>query len=401
MRSVASRPRRDAELAAEMKILHVTPALAEEASGPSYTVRRTCESLVEVGHDVTLAALDWGPLSAPPAFLRMFPLGAGPRRLGRSPAMNRWLHVACSSGDVEIIHNHGMWQMNAIYPAWAARAGDVPLVWSPRGCFSKWAMRHGSFYKKPFWRLLQHPALRRTACFHATAESEYLDIRRLGFRQPVCVIPNGIDLPPLCEREPAASRTLLFLGRIHVVKGLENLVHAWARVEAGFPEWSLRIVGGDDGYHGSDGHLEALRSRVRDLAVRRVEFVPGRYGEAKFREYRNADLYVLPSFSENFGVTVAESLTMETPVITTHGTPWGGLEQQAAGWWIGIGADPLEQCLREALSRPPQVLAEMGRHGRSWMSREYAWPQIADRLADVYAWVVDRSRPEPPTIRLD
>ncbi len=383
-----------------MNLLHVTPALAEEASGPSYTVRRTCESLIELGHDVTLAALDWAPLASPPPFLRTFPLGFGPRRLGRSPAMNRWLRHACSSGGVEIIHNHGMWQMNAIYPAWAARSGDVPLVWSPRGCFSKWAMRHGSFFKKPFWRLLQHSALQRTACFHATSESEYRDIRRLGFKQPVCVIPNGIDLPPLFARQPTAHRTLLFLGRIHVVKGLENLLHAWAAVEGDFPEWALRIVGGDEGYHGSDGYLESLQSLARGLDLRRIEFVPPKYGEAKLREYRNAHLYVLPSFTENFGVTAAEALAMETPVIASRGTPWAGLEQQVAGWWIDIGAEPLADCLRNALARPAKDLNDMGRRGRSWMHSEYSWSQIASRLAEAYAWVADPSRTKPHSVHV-
>jgi len=384
-----------------MKLIHVTAAISEEASGPTYSVTRLCESLEERGHDVTLAALDWAPLAHPPDFLRAFPLAAGPRRLGRSPEMSRWLRRACAEGAVDVIHNHGMWQMNSVYPAWAAAARGVPLVWSPRGCFAPWAMRHGSWFKKPFWALLQHPALRRTTCFHATAESEYRDIRRLGFRQPVCIVPNGIDLPPHEKREQADRRTLLFLGRLHVVKGLENLLRAWAMVEEEFPEWQLRIVGDDAGYHGSDGYRAALESLATALRLQRIEFVGARYGADKFREYRHADLYVLPSFTENFAVTVAEALAAETPAIVSQGAPWPGLPEKGAGWWIAIGAEPLAACLREALARPRDELAAMGRRGRAWMESEFSWSRVAATMSEIYDWLRTPAGAAPPTVRLD
>ena len=384
-----------------MRLVHVTPAVTEEASGPTYSVKRLCESLAGSSQDVTLAALDWSPLARRPSLLKTFPLAAGPRRLGRSPAMNRWLHQACARGVVDIIHNHGMWQMNAVYPAWAAAATGVPLVWSPRGCFAPWAMRHGSWCKRPFWALLQNPALRQAACFHATAESEYRDIRRLGFRQPVCVVPNGIDLPPLLAKEHRDRRTLLFLGRLHAVKGLENLLRAWAVVEHEFPDWQLRIVGDDTGYHGSNGYrarLEALSLRLR---VQRVGFTEPRFGVDKVREYRNADLYVLPSLTENFAITVAEALSVETPVIVSQGAPWPGLPKKGAGWWVEVGDEPLVHCLRDALARPREQLAEMGRRGREWMAQDFSWSAVAATMASTYEWLLQRGGPVPPALRVD
>lgn len=384
-----------------MRLVHITPALSEEASGPSYSVKRLCEALGEQGHDVTLAALDWAPIERPPAFLRTFPLAVGPRRLGRSPAMNRWLHSLCAEGAADVVHDHGMWQMNAIYPAWATATGGVPLVWSPRGSFAPWAMRHGSWFKKPFWSLVQHPALRRATCFHATAESEYRDIRRLGFRQPVCIIPNGIDLPPLVDREPENRRTLLFLGRLHAVKGLGNLLRAWAAVEPDFTDWQLRIVGDDAGYHGSNGHRAELESLASALGLQRVEFVGPRYGADKFREYRNADLYVLPSFTENFAITVAEALAMETPAVVSRGAPWPGLPEKGAGWWVEIGAQPLADCLRAALACPRAELAAMGRRGRAWMECDFSWSTVAGTMAQTYEWLSRLGGTPPPSVRVD
>ncbi len=132
-----------------MRIIHIVPAISGEASGPSYSVKRLCEELAHLGHKVTLVTLDWEPMSSPPPFVKTFPLGFGPRRLGRSPAMLQWLKKQVSLNLVDIIHNHGSWQMNAIYPGKNnKRKNDVKLVVSPRGALSEWALRHWIKTKK-------------------------------------------------------------------------------------------------------------------------------------------------------------------------------------------------------------------------------------------------------------
>lgn len=229
-----------------MRIIHIVPAIAEEASGPSYSVVRLCESLIAQGQEVTLAALDWSPLPSPQPFLKTFPLGIGPRRLGCSPAMKEWLSKTAQAGAVDLLHNHSLWMMPNVYPGWLAKRHGVPLIVSPRGTLSEWAMHSGSTIKRVFWPWVQKPALAATTCFHATAESEYDDIRRMGFRQPVAVIPNGIDIPKRWPKTPSQSCTLLFLGRIHPKKGIDVLLHAWRAVMNRFPDWDLQIIGPDN-----------------------------------------------------------------------------------------------------------------------------------------------------------
>src|SRR5262249_8126850 len=124
--------------AADMQLIHTVPAISEEAMGPSYSVLRLCESLIPEGHDVSLAVLDWTPMVSAPPFVKTFPLGLGPRRLGRSPQMQRWLTERARSRCVEIIHNHSLWMMPNVYPGVAARRYKVPLVVSPRGTLSYW-----------------------------------------------------------------------------------------------------------------------------------------------------------------------------------------------------------------------------------------------------------------------
>lgn len=372
-----------------MRVIHVVPAITEEASGPSYSVVRLCQSLIEAGEDLTLAALDWSPLPSMPAFMKVFPLGVGPRRLGRSPGMSRWLMGETTAGRVNVVHSHGMWQMNAVYPGWVAKGRNTKLVVSPRGAFSTWAMNYGSQFKRIFWPLLQRPALVQASCFHATAESEYEDIRRLGFKQPVAIIPNGIDVPEFTQKKPRDFRTLLFLGRIHPKKGVDVLLRAWAGVMDRFPDWQLLVVGTDTGYGEQGGYFERMEALAEKLKLKRTKFVGPLYGEAKWSAYREADLFVLPTHSENFGITVAEALAAGTPAIVTKGAPWQGLQTYGSGWWIDMGVDALVACLEEAMGKSREELARYGINGREWMICGFSWHSLGKKMDQTYRWLID------------
>lgn len=384
-----------------VRSIHVIPAVSEAASGPTYFVMRLGATLSSMGDQAVIAALDWAPLAAAPGFLKTFPVGWGPRRLGRSPVLSRWLHDQCSGGHVDLVHNHGMWQLNSLYPAWSKKNSVARLVSSPHGSFSPWAMEHGSKAKRVFWPLLQRPALNKVDCFHATAHAEYHDIRRLGFRQPVAIIPIGIDLSPVADRGLSALRTLLFLGRVHPVKGLDNLLAAWRLVQDHYPAWQLVIAGGDDGYYGSSGYLQTIHRQAADLGLVRLKFAGPLYGQEKMAAYANADLFVLPSYTENFAVTVAEALANQIPCIVSKGAPWPEIVKHRAGWWIDIGVEPLAHCLTEAMSLSPTQLAEMGHRGREWMERDFSWDSIGTKMAGTYRWLCDQSLPVPPWVRLD
>jgi glycosyltransferase involved in cell wall biosynthesis len=364
-------------------ILHALSAMDHEGSGPSYSVPRLCESMIAAGVPTKLAVLDWVPGIEAPPYVERFPLSRGPRRLGRSPAMARWLIEQVKAGAVEIIHNHGLWMMPNVYPGQVARKYSVPLVVSPRGTLSEWAFDSGSRLKQVIWPLLQKPSLAATTCFHATALSEYEDIRRRGFRQPVAVIPNGIDIPDLLPKAAKDHRDLLFLGRVHPKKGLDMLLPAWRAVQHRFPDWQLKIAGPDNG-----GYLAKMQRLAAELSLERVEFSGALLGEQKWHAYRQADLFVLPTYSENFGMTVAEALAAGTPAIVSKGAPWSGLPQRQAGWWIDIGLDPLVASLEEALAQPAKTLLAYGQYGRKWMEEEYSWSHIGWRMADTYRWLL-------------
>ncbi len=332
---------------------------------------------------VTLACLDWGPTKQLPTFARSFAMGVYPQRLGRSSEMWRWMKKQARNRTIEIIHNHSLWMMPNVYPGRIANHFGIPYVVSPRGTLGDWPFHHGSRVKRLFWPLVQKPSLKGVTCWHATSHSEYEDIRRMGFRQPVAVIPNGIDIPPAMAKRSDGPRTLMYLGRLHPKKGLDWLLRAWSVTENKFPEWRLHIVGAD-----KQGYLAELRNLAQSLALKRVQFNDALYGEQKWKAYSEADLFVLPTRNENFGMVVAEALASGTPAIVSKGAPWSGLGTRQAGWWIDTGVDPLISCLEKALSSTPEDLAAMGQRGRAWMEREFSWDLVGERMVKSYNWVL-------------
>ena len=138
----------------------------------------------------------------------------------------------------------------------------------------------------------------------------------------------------------------------------------------------------------SDGYLARLKKLASNLGVERFFFHDAVFGDNKKKAFEDADLYVLPSLSENFGMTVAESLAHGVPVIVSRGAPWKGVETNGCGWWVDIGAEPLAECLRNAMNLSRADLSSRGERGREWMQRDYGWDHIGDMMRDAYGWLL-------------
>ncbi len=371
-------------------VVHVIDSIAEEASGPSYSVPRLCEALAADGNRVRLLSLGEPGTEDARSYRqeRFRPDWTGVpvlQRLRGSRALCAAL--TAMAGEADVIHAHGLWLMSNIYPAWAARRSATPLIVSPRGMLGAAALQFSRWRKRAFWLALQGSALRTAACLHATSEAELADIRAAGLCQPVAVIPNGIDVPPHAGIKPAPQgmRTVLFLGRIHPKKGIDTLLAAWAAIEARHPDWRLDIVGPLDG-----DYAPTLERIIADRKLARARLSGPLYGADKFRAYAEADLFVLPTLNENFAMTVAEALAQGTPVISTKGAPWQGLEAHGCGWWIDHGVEPLASTLDRAMSTDRARLADMGEAGREWMQRDFSWGAIAQTMMSVYRWLAGR-----------
>lgn len=365
-----------------MKIIQVVPSIEAEASGPSYSVPSLCAGLAHAGGEVSLYCVGKKPLRD---FCFRVVECAGKSfphpQLGRSPEMLESLRRECMTADV--IHNNSLWMLPNIYPAVAKRGTRCKLVTQPRGTLSAWALRRSSWKKRLIGVCGQYAAMRRTDLWVATSQEEYNDIRRLGYRQPIVILPNGVDVPA-SVRPKDERRRLVFLSRIHPTKGVDVLLRAWRNVQDEFGAWDLWIAGPKNGYA---QQMEALGER---LGCRRCQFVGEFNGLAKQDLYGGSECLVLPTHSENFGMVVAEALANGTAVICSKGAPWAGLNDYGCGAWIDIGVEPLIAAFRKFLAKPRQEFIEMGIRGREWMRREFSWDKIGSQMLLSYEWLLGR-----------
>ena len=367
-----------------MKILQVIPRVLRPSAGPSYSVLRLCEHLL-YENQLTLISTDKKKDGEDFEYLKTFPISLGLDKLGYSPKMHKWIAQSLESKKIDIIHPHSLWMMHTIYPTWEASKFDIPIMCSPRGTLSREAFKRGSKIKKIFWPLLQLPALKKTNIFHATSESEKEDIRRFGFKQPIAVIPNGIDIGDKLTTRKKKLNKLLFLGRLHPIKGIDILLESWKQVQSTFPDWELEIAGPD-----IYGYLDKLKKIHDDLKLERVIFSGEVKNHEKSFKYQSADVFILPSHSENFGVAVAEALSAGLPCIVSKGAPWKSLEEKNAGWWVSNNIDHVVKILRLVLSLKNETLKEMGSNGRSWMQSDFNWMKITRMMNQTYQWVLER-----------
>lgn len=287
----------------------------------------------------------------------------------------------------DVVHIHGLWRPMFHRVSDFANRQGIPVVWSPHGMLQVWALKNKWWKKFAALALYQWRDLRSAALLHATASSEVDDIRRLGLKNDVVTVPLGVNVSERGNGRQSSDRrsnqrTLLFVSRVQRKKGLPNLLDAWAKMSDDIRTgWKIRIVGPDE-----DGHTAELKTQVRKLGLEDdVAFVGPKYGQELDLEYDTADLFVLPTHSENFGSVVIEALAHEVPVICTKAAPWEELVTNNCGWWVEDDVDALASALMEACGASDgRTLLEMGRNGRKLVEEKYTWSAVAKSMIESY-----------------
>lgn len=383
----------------QLRICQVVASINENIGGPAYSVTNLAQALYQHNISSHLFTLDYQQEGRQIIFdditLHSEPATKIARYLrGFQPSASNYLSQLAAT-KLDLIHNHGLWMFPNLYAREAAVRNKLPLVISPRGMLESWSLNNSWYKKWLAWILYEQKNLSSAIAFHATSAEEVNSIRRLGYKQPIALLPNGITIPSLEERynreilirlfpEIANKKWLLFLSRIHPKKGLDNLLLVWKSIVKKFPEWHLIIAGSD-----LIGYQEKLKILVEDLHLKEnVTFTGMLSGQEKFSALSNADLFVLPTHSENFGIAVAESLAYSVPVITTKGAPWQDLQRYECGWWIEDNQEALKVALLEAMQISHQERQAMGLKGRNLMQTKYSWNSIAKEMASVYRWIL-------------
>ena len=314
--------------------------------------------------------------------------------LGGSRLSLSWsLGRACMGrmGQFDIVHIHGIWSFPGTWGALAARRGHVPYVISPQGMLNDWAMRFRAYKKIPYWYIVERHTVRGASWIHFATEEECRQAQPWVAGKKSKVIPIGLDLrefaalPPRGEfrdryRIPRKVPVLAFLGRIHPIKGLSVLLEALARVKAEVPEMILAVAGPDE-----DGYRSELERLAQGLGIDGHLCWLGAIEEkAKFGFLVDADLFLLPSFSENFGLAAVEAMAVGCPVIVGRGVNIASqVEAYGAGWVVSTEPESLAAAIVEAL-RNPETGQAAGGAGRRLVANRYDGEAVAREMLKAY-----------------
>lgn len=367
-----------------MKLCQIVPSLEARHGGPAKSVRRLAGALAGLGHEVDLltTAPEAGTAEKISGSLRVRTFPRGRPELVCPSAE---LRACLSRQRYDCVHHHSLWLRTLHYARRNAAAGRCPLVISPRGMLSPWAWNHRRWKKWLAGKFIHPGALRQAQGWHATSEAEARDIRQLGFPQPICVAPNGVDEPsagdvalattvwsrlcPAVTSRPVA----LFYSRFHRKKRLLELIDLW--IDRAPRDWLLLVAGISQEYS-----VAQLKARVaRRGADERVAVFSG---QDRPPPYAVASLFLLPSHSENYGMVIAEALANGVPVAVTNATPWHEANAAGAGWCVPWENYPA--ALAAALAEGPERLRARGAAARAWVLENYSWEKSAGLLAGFY-----------------
>jgi glycosyltransferase involved in cell wall biosynthesis len=367
-----------------MRIIHVSEKINEIAGGTSVYISQLAGATANTGcGPVEIIAFNLPhlgrPVKTPDNISVRLLKPPGLYLYGRSREFSECLKDLAAD-PAALFHVHNMWRLPLLTACRMARCNGRPCIISPHGALEPYAFSNKALRKKVAWWLVEQRRLSQATVVHATSVKEAENLAALIPGTPIAAVPVGIELQELPEDKPAREhRTALFLSVIVPNKGLLTLLEAWSILR---PEgWKLKVAGPDP-----KGHLAQCQRAVKDYGLEDcVSFAGPAFDDKKWKMYKSADLFVLPTLSENFGIAIAEALACGVPVITTRGAPWKELITHQCGWQIEFGVEPLVQTLREAFELDSE-LREMGLRGRALIQEKYTWPSIAQKMIEVYEW---------------
>jgi poly(glycerol-phosphate) alpha-glucosyltransferase len=378
-----------------MKVGFLVGSVSREAGGLFQSVRGLAKAVASANTTASVFgisdeksavdSLEWQPLSVH-AFRPRF----------RAWGYSNQLLPALLRADLDILSTHGLWKYCSVAShQWHRRSGR-PYIVHPHGMLERWALQNAKWKKQIAALLYEDTHLRDAACLRALCEAEAQSIRVYGMRNPICIIPNGVDLPDLVESSALEAETLrfqklaqgrkilLYLGRLHPKKNVASLIHAWRQTLESYPSatknWILAVAGwGESAYEQKVQYLAAMPS---------VVFLGPQFGVEKNACYGACDAFILPSLSEGLPMTVLEAWAYAKPVLMT---PECNLpEGFGAGAALPIGTRPEEiaAALKQVIEMSDADRRAMGNRGRNLVETKFSWPRIGEQMRSVYEWVL-------------
>lgn len=377
-----------------MKILHVISGVGRGGGGTSEVVPRLCRAQKEAGHDVTLAVARHEAVSdaAQKAFasgvscaafksFRVLP------SVSFSPSFARGIVRLVREAD--IVHLHGLWQDPCWHAAAECRRQHKPYVMMPHGFLEPERLKISKWKKRLVGWLVERRNFKHASALVATSESEAKGLRQYGLRNPIHIMPIGLDIDPFLPPIEHEQKTLLYFSRITPIKGLDMLAEAWANLGVEKrcrcrEDWKLLLVGPDD-----RGYTEEIkRVFAEKCPAGSYEFRGPVFGSDKYKLLASVDAMVLPTRSENWSIAVAEGMAAGLPVVCTKGAPWPCLGEN----WVDVSVEGIKSGLSRILNASDAVRRKIGLENRQWVKEHLGWNVIVKDMDFFYREIVGGSR---------
>lgn len=365
-----------------MKILSFVSSLDLSSGGPSRSVPMLVKGLAELGVDITLMTvksenMNTHALEGTTAKLKVLTPSFSKKEIAKYLADERF----------DLIQIQSMWDLPYHKVMVEARRLGIPYIVTPRGMLEPWSLSQKKWKKKLAWWFYQRNDVQKSVCVFTTAKMEAEHVSNLGITTCKVVIPNGIetDAYPCKSSVEGVKKQVLFLSRVHVKKGIELLFEAWKRLHSDYVDWQLLVIG-----NGEAEYIHSLENRVESLGLKdSIKILPPVFGEAKIKVYQESALFCLPSFSENFGMVIAEAMSCGTPVITTTNCPWEILNETNTGWCVDLSVDNLECTLREAMGMDANALYDMGQKAGKLIFDNFDYRSVTRKTLRLYEWLLN------------
>jgi glycosyltransferase involved in cell wall biosynthesis len=306
----------------------------------------------------------------------------GPKKVKYSIELKRVLEREITKDTV--IHIHSIWTYLSYLSYKKAFKYNIPFIVSTRGMLYEWCLKQSKFVKSIALNFFVKDMLNRANGIHITEVNEASALKQLGItNKNIFCVPDGIEIKHKYDNFDnnilntieynKNKRYIMFLGRIVKNKGLHYLINSYKKLKNKYQNIEVLVVGGieDKNYFNS---LEKVDG---------VKFLGQLDGLQKHTIFSISDLFVLPTYTENFGIAIAEAMSYKLPVITTTGTPWREIKEKDAGWWIELNQKNLDRALEEALNCDKECLKSKGENGYN-IIKNYTWDKQAIKMKEVY-----------------
>ena len=366
-----------------MKVIHFIGSIDKNSGGTATYIQLLSAELIRYADMIVVTSKTSNPLEL--KGVKVYELDLG---LLRWWSLKKEFEKILKNEKPDMAHINGIWDpQNWLFQQVCIRQ-RIKVLLSPHGMLEPYIIKRNFLKKKIALALYQKKAIKSADYLHATASAELSQIRKLGFASPAQIIPNGIDVSEVIKKYQLESsgieKNILFLSRIHPKKGLEVLIEAIKLLN----EPSIKITIAGEGEGAYIDHLKKLC--IQKGVAPFFNFIGGVYGKHKWELYAQADLFILPTYSENFGIVIIEALAAGVPVITTKGTPWEELETCNCGWWIDLSVLKLTETIKEALALSQKESAKLSENGIGLVQRKYKIQAVAQNTFEFYKNIVSK-----------